>query len=209
MVRRLPVVVSQSPTSDPARRAFEEAFVAALLIERGMDVSVVPHVERLEPGGTGLVCIEGIVGPFVIAAWMEPEATVTCLNARGVSGRRGGMSWDVPEKGVSRAEPAASVRPASGRLAESAARSIYAIDMRRGADIDSVLHELRRIQADSAIVTVALRGLGSNGDPKGQASARVTDKPTRSPARNAIRDERETVDRTLDRLVDELDRMDL
>ena len=41
---RLTVVLSQAPGKHPAKRALEESIIAALILESGLDVSIVPHL---------------------------------------------------------------------------------------------------------------------------------------------------------------------
>jgi hypothetical protein len=49
----LNVVVSQAQGKHPVKRALEESIVAALLMESGLDVSVVPHLYDLGADHTG------------------------------------------------------------------------------------------------------------------------------------------------------------
>lgn len=45
--RRLTVVLSQTRSKNPAKRRLEEEIVASLIMDSGIDVSVVPHVYDL------------------------------------------------------------------------------------------------------------------------------------------------------------------
>src|SRR5579885_1071125 len=86
---RLTVVLSQAQGKHPARRALEESVVAALLMEPGLDVSVVPYLYDLGPDHTGRLFLESIPGDMVVLAWMYPRATfgvpdrwIYCLDLR-------------------------------------------------------------------------------------------------------------------------------
>ena len=46
---RLSVVVSQSPSKNPAKRKLEEDIVTGLLFENGIDVTVVPNLYDIKP----------------------------------------------------------------------------------------------------------------------------------------------------------------
>jgi hypothetical protein len=87
MLARIPVVLSQAPAAGTDARQLEEALIAELMFEPGVDVSVVPHLAQLREGTTGLLCLQGIKGDFVVLTWLEPEAARRLLLQRGVSGR--------------------------------------------------------------------------------------------------------------------------
>ena len=54
MAKRLSVVVSQSPSKNPAKRKLEEDIVAGLLFENGIDVTIVPNLYDIKPDSTGM-----------------------------------------------------------------------------------------------------------------------------------------------------------
>ena len=58
MAKRITVVVSQGQSQSPAKRNLEENLVAALLMEPGVDVVVVPHLYDLKPEGTGVLALQ-------------------------------------------------------------------------------------------------------------------------------------------------------
>ena len=62
MSRRLTVVLSQAQGKHPAKRALEESIVAALIMESGLDVSVIPHLYDLGPDHTGRLFLDGVRG---------------------------------------------------------------------------------------------------------------------------------------------------
>ena len=73
MAKRIAVVVSQGQSQNPAKRGLEEDLVAALLMEPGIDVTVIPNLYDLAPDGTGMVHEK--------ARWVAPdriEYTLTC-----------------------------------------------------------------------------------------------------------------------------------
>jgi len=57
---RLTVVLSQAQGKHPAKRALEEALTAALILESGLDVSVVPYLYDLDKEHTGRLFLESV-----------------------------------------------------------------------------------------------------------------------------------------------------
>src|SRR5207248_3603718 len=85
----LTVVVSQAQGKHPGKRALEEAIVAALLLEPGLDLSVVPYLYDLDPEHTGRLFIESVQGDMVVLGWMYPRAAFWLLDRDGIKGHFG------------------------------------------------------------------------------------------------------------------------
>src|SRR5579871_1603423 len=83
---RLTVVLSQAQGKNPARRALEESIAAALIMEPGLDVSIVPYLYDLDPQHTGRLFLESITGDMVVLAWMYPRAAFWLLDRDGIRG---------------------------------------------------------------------------------------------------------------------------
>src|SRR5437868_9358049 len=86
---RLTVVVSQAQGKDPRKRALEESIVAALLMEPGLDVSVIPYLYDLGPDHTGRLFLESVAGDMVVLAWLFPRAAFWLLDRDGIKGHLG------------------------------------------------------------------------------------------------------------------------
>src|SRR6266436_8014935 len=71
---RLTVVLSQAQGKNPAKRALEESIAAALIMEPGLDVSIVPYLYDLDAEHTGRLFLESVKGDMVLLAWMFPRA---------------------------------------------------------------------------------------------------------------------------------------
>src|SRR5919201_4778728 len=95
---RLTVVLSQAQGKHPAKRALEEALVAALLGEPGLDVSVVPYLYDLDAQHTGRLFLESVRGDLVVLAWLYPRAAFWLLDRDGVRGREGPTQLKRPEE---------------------------------------------------------------------------------------------------------------
>src|SRR5207253_8075966 len=87
--RRLTVVLSQAQGKNPAKRALEESIVAALIMEPGLDVSVVPFLYDLGPDHTGRLFLESVAGDMVLLSWLFPRAAFWVLDRDGIKGHWG------------------------------------------------------------------------------------------------------------------------
>src|ERR1700730_8751594 len=86
---RLTVVLSQAQGKHPAKRALEESIVAALIMESGLDVSVIPYLYDLDPDQTGQFFLECMHGNMVVLSWLYPRAAYWLLDRDGIKGHFG------------------------------------------------------------------------------------------------------------------------
>ena len=86
---RLTVVLSQAPGKHPAKRGLEESLAAALLMEPGIDLSIVPNLYDLEPGHTGRLYLEGVTGDLAVLTWRCRRGAVGVLDRIGGKGHQG------------------------------------------------------------------------------------------------------------------------
>src|SRR3954471_8709429 len=84
--QRLTVVLSQAQGKNPAKRALEESIAAALILEPGLDVSIVPYLYDLDAAHTGRLYLESVQGDLVVLAWMYPRAAFWLLDRDGIKG---------------------------------------------------------------------------------------------------------------------------
>src|SRR5215216_636690 len=84
--QRLTVVLSQAQGKHPAKRALEESIAAALIMEPGIDVSIVPYLYDLDAQHTGRLFLESVQGDMVVLAWMYPRAAFWLLDRDGIKG---------------------------------------------------------------------------------------------------------------------------
>src|SRR4029079_9310678 len=87
--QKLTVVLSQAQGKKPAKRALEESIAAALIMEPGLDVSIVPYLYDLHPDHTGRLFLESVQGDMVVLAWMFPRAAFWLLDCDGIKGHEG------------------------------------------------------------------------------------------------------------------------
>ncbi|MBL8865754.1 MAG: ferredoxin family protein, partial [Planctomycetia bacterium] len=84
MSRKLTVVISQAPGKNPAKRSLEESLAAALLVEPGIDLSIVPNLYDLGPDHTGRLYLGGVSGDMVVVSWLYPRAAFWLLDRYGI-----------------------------------------------------------------------------------------------------------------------------
>src|SRR5713101_5901358 len=87
--QRLTVVLSQAQGKNPAKRALEESLAAALLMEPGLDLSIVTYLYDLDANHTGRLYLESVQGDMAILSWLYPRAAFWLLDRDGIKGHYG------------------------------------------------------------------------------------------------------------------------
>src|SRR5947209_18726404 len=129
--QRLTVVLSQAQGKNPAKRALEESIAAALIMEPGLDVSIVPYLYDLGADHTGRLFLESVPGDMVVLGWMYPRAAYWLLDRDGIKGHFGESQLrpadaDEDEDGVaSQPEPPKGIGSVDGPD-----RFIHCLDLR-------------------------------------------------------------------------------
>jgi NAD-dependent dihydropyrimidine dehydrogenase PreA subunit len=145
--QRLTVVLSQAQGKNPAKRALEEALTAALIMEPGIDVSVVPYLYDLDVEHTGRLYLESISGDLVVLAWMYPRAAFWLLDRDGIKGRWGESQLKPPtaDDEDEEEESAEAEEPKGIGSVDVPERHIYCLDLRDFGNHDPYIEEVRRI----------------------------------------------------------------
>lgn len=144
---RLTVVLSQAPGKHPVKRSLEESIAAALIMEPGLDVSIVPNLYDLGPDHTGRLYLEGVSGDLAVLTWHFPRAAFWLLDRIGVKGHEGQSQLKPPadeDDGEEAAEAPKGIGPA-GSVPD---RHIYCLDLRDFNTPEPYLNEVRRIAAE-------------------------------------------------------------
>jgi len=146
---RLNVVLSQAPGKHPAKRSLEESVAAALLMESGIDLAIIPNLYDLGPDHTGRMFLEGITGDICVLTWHFPRAAFWLLDRINIKGHPGETllkpaSAADDDEDEEEAAPAKGVG-ASGKVPD---RHIYCIDLRDFNTPDPYVGEVRRIAAE-------------------------------------------------------------
>lgn len=171
---RLTVVISQAPGKNPAKRALEESLAAALLMEPGIDLSIVPHLYDLGPDHTGRLFLESVQGDLVVLAWLFPRAAYWLLDRDGIKGQEGTSPLHPkaePDDDEDEDEEKPVKAPGIGPAGEIPNRTIWCLDLRDKPGHEIYLEEIRRIAKEAAaarqaakppaIISLGLPGAGS------------------------------------------------
>ncbi|HEY7311986.1 MAG TPA: ferredoxin family protein [Gemmataceae bacterium] len=143
--QRLTVVLSQAQGKNPARRALEESIAAALIMESGLDVSIVPYLYDLDPQHTGRLFLESVQGDMVVLAWMFPRAAFWLLDRDGIKGQYGENQITPPAE-VDEDDEGGEPEPPKGiGSVEVPERWIYCLDLRDHNNHEVYVQEVRRI----------------------------------------------------------------
>src|SRR5438874_7414784 len=144
---RLTVVLSQAQGKHPAKRALEESLVAALIMEPGLDVSVVPYLYDLDAQHTGRLFLESIQGDMVVLSWLFPRAAFWLLDRDGIKGHLGDVQLKPPaeeDEDDAEKQPEEERPPAIGAGGAIPDRHIYCLDLRDFNKAEPYVNEIRR-----------------------------------------------------------------
>ncbi len=141
---RLTVVLSQAQGKNPARRALEESIAAALIMEPGLDVSIVPYLYDLDANHTGRLFLESVPGDMVVLAWLFPRAAFWLLDRDGIRGHEGQTQIKPADAGEDEEGEAAAPPKGIGSV-QVPDRHIYCLDLRDSSDHRVYVDEVRRI----------------------------------------------------------------
>ncbi|MEX2185814.1 MAG: ferredoxin family protein, partial [Pirellulales bacterium] len=183
MAKRITVVVSQGQSLNPAKRKLEEDLVASLVIQGGFDVTVVPNLYDLAPDGTGMMCLQGIVGDMIVLSWLYPRAARWILDRNTIHGQEGQTLLKAADEDDDEDEEAAAASDDGEKgddkervidRRDMPKRKIYCLDLRTHNVPDPYVAEIRRIASEATTQTVDLLGW-IDGKPRGDQLERYLD----------------------------------
>jgi NAD-dependent dihydropyrimidine dehydrogenase PreA subunit len=162
--KKLNVVISQSQSANPVKRQLEEDLAARLLMEPGIDVSIVPNLTDMAADHTGLLFLRSVRGPLVVLAWLYPRASRWVLDRQGVKGREG-VSLLTGEDDEPDEEADTEERHGIGSV-HAPDRPLYTINLQAADKPDEFLEEIRRIARENSQQTVDLMSwIGGDASP--------------------------------------------
>jgi NAD-dependent dihydropyrimidine dehydrogenase PreA subunit len=183
---RLTVVLSQAQGKNPAKRALEESIVAALIMEPGLDVSVIPYLYDVGPDHTARLFLESVTGDMVVLSWLYPRAAFWVLDRDGIKGHWGETQLKPPADDDD--DESGEPPPPKGIGAlDVPDRTIYCLDLRDFNNHEPYLDEVRRLAAESrerheakeqaarpaAVVSLGLDMLHSSGNGNGNGNGQA------------------------------------
>src|SRR5947209_6967639 len=143
--QRLTVVLSQAQGKNPAKRALEESIAAALIMEPGLDVSIVPYLYDLSADHTGRLFLESVTGDMVVLGWMYPRAAFWLLDRDGIKGHYGESQLKPPADDADEEDGEQPEPPKGIGAVNVPDRHIYCLDLRDFNKHEPYLEEVRRI----------------------------------------------------------------
>ncbi len=173
MANRIAVVVSQGQSQNPAKRGLEEDIIAALLMESGIDVTVIPHLYDLKADGTGMLALDGIKGNVIVLSWLYERAARWVLDRNGIRGAEGQtlirMADDDEDEDEEEELDDGKPRVIDHRPVPK--RRIYCVDLRVHNKAQPYVDEIKRIAEENQQKLVQL-GDWIQGDPSPAAMQR-------------------------------------
>jgi NAD-dependent dihydropyrimidine dehydrogenase PreA subunit len=143
--KSLTVVLSQAQGKNPAKRGLEESVAAALLLEPGVDLAIVPYLYDLGPEHTGRLFLKSATGDMVVLGWMYPRAAFWLLDRIDVKGRFGESQIKLPAADDEDDEGGEPEPPKGIGAVGVPDRHIYCLDLRDHNDHQVYVEEVRRI----------------------------------------------------------------
>lgn len=144
--QRLTVILSQAQGKNPAKRALEESITAALLLEPGVEVAIIPNLYDLDANHTGRLFLEGIKGDLVVLSWLYPRAAYWVLDRDGIKGHFGETHLKSEDTEEADEEEKKEPEPPKGMGAVDVPnRHIYCLDLRDHSQHEVFVDEIRRI----------------------------------------------------------------
>jgi NAD-dependent dihydropyrimidine dehydrogenase PreA subunit len=190
MPKRIAVVLSQGQSQHPAKRDLEETIVTALLMEHGLDVTVIPHLYDLQADGTGILALQGISGDMIVLSWLFERAARWTLDRHDIRGQEGVtlLKSAAEDDEDEEEEPVAEEEPKE-RVIDSRplpSRKIYCLDLRIHDKAQPYIDEIKRIYNELNTKVVELSGW-LNGKPSAEQLARYAN-PTNGTALGPVAD---------------------
>jgi len=215
MAERITVVISLAGTA--SRRDFEEKMIADLLIQDSVDLTIIGELSQLAEDTTGLLCLEGIKGSFVLVTDISPPVAHDLLFKSQIQGQLG-----ISNNGeiiVSESTPRETLSPG---IYDAMRRTLFILDIAEFVEVEELGRTIASIQAH-----VENERLNASRSDFPILSSIRTDDPSATdkegdttvsgpavlpmPRRGDREEEADTsqAETEMDNLVDELDEMDL
>lgn len=154
--KKLTVVISQGQSKNPRQRQLEEDLALKLMLDRTVEVSLVPHLYDMSDDHTGMLFLKGVPGDLVVLSWLYPRASRWVLDRHGVKGHEGiSLIRGDDEEDAEEQDEAHSSSEAIGAV-NVPNRKIYCIDLRLHSRPEPYLEEIRRISSENSQETVDL-----------------------------------------------------
>ncbi|QVL32160.1 ferredoxin family protein [Telmatocola sphagniphila] len=145
---KLNVILSQAPGKHPAKRSLEESIAAALIMEPGLEVSIIPNLYDLSPDHTGRLFLGNVAGDMVVLSWLYSRAAFWLLDRIGIKGNLGEIQLKAAEDREDEEDTptdSPEENKAIGVQGPVPDRHIYCLDLRDSNLPEAYVQEIRRI----------------------------------------------------------------
>ena len=183
MAKRLSVVISQSPSKNPKKKKLEEDIVMGLMIESGIDVTVVPNLYDLKADGTGMLALKKLSGNLVVCSWLFERAAHWVMDRNQIHGHVGEtLLKNDDEEFDDEAAEEEQEQDDKDRVIDQREipdRKIYCLDFKTTTRANEYIEEIKRIHAENAVQIVGLGGSApaSNSLPVVAAPSEAAEEP--------------------------------
>ena len=182
---RLTVVICQAQGRNPVKRQLEEDILTALIMEPGIDVSLVPHLYDMSNDHTGMMFLRSVPGNLLVMGWLYERATMWTLDRAGVRGHEGlSLLRSEPEDDEDFEDDDAREARGIGSV-DVPNRKVYCLDLRVSEKAQDFITEVVRISNENSVQTVDLMSF-INGQPKAEQLQRYLNPERQLEARRAL-----------------------
>lgn len=84
MAIRIPVVISQHERRSGSISDYEEQLITRIVMESGLDATLIADLKSIELDTTDHLCIEGLKGDFALATWESSHYVCSHLHRLGI-----------------------------------------------------------------------------------------------------------------------------
>ncbi|MEO2013216.1 MAG: ferredoxin family protein [Fuerstiella sp.] len=182
---KVTVVICQAQGRNPVKRQMEEDILTALIMEPGVDVSLVPHLYDMPHDHTGTLFLKSVPGNLVVLGWLYERATRWTLDRAGVRGQDGTSLIVSEREDDEDIEEEDRHEPRGIGTVDVPNRKLYCIDLRVRRDASDYIDEIKRIVDENSVQTVDLMSF-INGSPKREQLQRYLQPERQLEARRAL-----------------------
>lgn len=164
MAIRIPVVISQNERRHGSVADYEEQLLTRLILENGLDATLIADLKSIELDTTDHLCIEGLKGDFALATWESDQYVFDHLHRLGIPSLE-----IVPVDG--------SEKKRSVRDEKAVPKKIFLVSLDASNSIDATIQTLRELrQARSTpVFSIGLGGVASRSASSTSVPSRGAD----------------------------------
>ena len=184
---KVTVVISQAQGRNPVKRQMEEDIATALMMEPGVDVSLVPLLYDMPQDHTGMLFLRSVPGNVIVLSWLYERAIRWTLDRANVRGKDGQTLLKSVEEDADDEDEEMPDEPAESGIGSLNIpnRRVYCIDLRATEKSDDYVREVRRIVNENAVQVVDLISW-IGGSPKQEQLERYLQPERMLEARRAL-----------------------